>query len=123
MADLGERNYLNKDLQDQSRSSLEGIEEINDYQEETAAEIAQPMSYNRQRVRDNHDSRAAGGGMGLAALALSNLSLIVFPVFFGITGIVLGFIARNRGATSGTWAVAIGVISLFLGMFILPFFR
>ena len=121
MADLGERNYLNEDLQDQSRSSLEGIN--NDYQEETAAEIAQPISYNRQRIRDNDDSQARGGGMGLAALALSILSLFIFPVLFGITGIVLGFIARSRGAASGTWAVAIGAISLFLGMFILPFFR
>ena len=92
------------------------------YHEETAAEIAQPMTFNKQEVRDNSGAKEGGRGIGFAAIALSILSLFVFPVLFGAAGIVLGFVARSKGASSGTWAITIGAISLILGMFILPFF-
>ncbi|MFE4523500.1 hypothetical protein ACFRCQ_15530 [Cytobacillus firmus] len=95
-----------------------------DYSEETAAEIAAPGVYNRSLDRDEEkETAAAGRGVGYAALALSILSLFVLPVLFGATGIVLGFIARRRGSESlGGWAIAIGAISIIVGMFILPFF-
>lgn len=95
-----------------------------DYSEETSAEIAAPGVYNRSVDRDEEtETAAAGRGVGYAALALSILSLFVLPVLFGATGIVLGFIARRRGSESlGGWAIAIGAISIIVGMFILPFF-
>ncbi len=95
-----------------------------DYSEETSAEIAAPGVYNRSANRDEeNETAAAGRGVGYAALALSILSLFVLPVLFGATGIVLGFIARRRGSESlGGWAIAIGAISIIVGMFILPFF-
>ena len=95
-----------------------------DYSEETSAEIAAPGVYNRSVDRDGeNETAAAGRGVGYAALALSILSLFVLPVLFGATGIVLGFIARRRGSESlGGWAIAIGAISIIVGMFILPFF-
>ena len=101
----------------------EGVE-TNTYREETAAEIAAPVTFDRreERDRDAGEVREGGGAIGLSALALSILSLFVFPVLFGGAGIVLGFIARSRGSATGTWAVTIGAISLILGIFILPFF-
>ncbi|UII54889.1 hypothetical protein LS684_14660 [Cytobacillus spongiae] len=95
-----------------------------DYVEETSAEIAAPMSYNRRAViEDERETATAGRGMGFAALALSILSLFVLPVLFGAAGIVLGFLAHRRGSnTLGAWAIGIGAVSIVVGIFILPFF-
>lgn len=94
------------------------------YREETAAEIAAPVTLNRRETSadTNAGAKEGGGAIGLSALALSILSLFVFPVLFGGAGIILGFIARGRGSSAGTWAITIGAISLILGIFILPFF-
>ncbi|WP_425320394.1 hypothetical protein [Neobacillus soli] len=95
-----------------------------EYREETAAEIAAPVPVFRKREQDDVKERAAGGvGMGTLAIALSILSLFVFPILFGAAGIVLGFVARRRGAAGlGAWAIGIGVVSIVIGIFILPFF-
>ncbi|MEH7272916.1 DUF4190 domain-containing protein [Neobacillus vireti] len=101
-----------------------------EYREETAAEIAAPVSITRpvfqERSKDNTGTGTgtnAGTGMGWAALVLSILSLFVMPILFGAAGIVLGFVARRRGAEGlGAWAIGIGVLSIVVGIFILPFF-
>ncbi|MDF2789679.1 MAG: hypothetical protein K0S80_2777 [Neobacillus sp.] len=101
-----------------------------EYKEETAAEIAAPVSLTRptfqERSKDSSGAGTdtkAGTGTGWAALALSILSLFVMPILFGAAGIVLGFVARRRGAESlGAWAIGIGAISIIVGIFILPFF-
>jgi hypothetical protein len=101
-----------------------------EFKEETAAEIAAPVPLTRptfqERSKDGSGARTdtkAGTGMGWAALALSILSLFVMPILFGAAGIVLGFVARRRGAESlGAWAIGIGAISIIVGIFILPFF-
>jgi hypothetical protein len=101
-----------------------------EYKEETAAEIAAPVPITRpsfqERSKDSSGAGTgtkAGTGMGWAALALSILSLFVMPILFGAAGIVLGFVARRRGAESlGAWAIGIGAISIIVGIFILPFF-
>jgi hypothetical protein len=101
-----------------------------DYNEETSAEFAAPTTGSLYRgdtkVRDTDDREtetSAGRGIGLSALALSIISLFVLPILFGAAGIILGFVARRRGATgTGNWAIGIGAISIFVGMFILPFF-
>ena len=123
MADLDERQKL-QELQNEGRFSNNGYIGTEGFQEETAAEIAPPISGYQQGTgtRKNSEMKAGSTGMGLMAIALSILSLFVFPVLLGITGIVLGFIARSRGAKTGTWAIAIGAISLLLGIFVLPFF-
>lgn len=95
---------------------------------ETAAEIAAPVSLAKFRNDDNTGANGqgmaqAGTGMGFLAIALSVLSLFVMPILFGAAGIVLGFVARARGAnTLGAWAIGIGVVSIVIGIFILPFF-
>lgn len=100
-----------------------------DYIEETSAEVAAPLPLNRtinadQRITGDRDRTVAGGrGLGFLALALSILSLFVAPILFGAAGIILGFVARRRGAEGlGNWAIGIGAISIIVGVFILPFF-
>nr|WP_295969671.1 DUF308 domain-containing protein [uncultured Bacillus sp.] len=110
-----------QDLQKDSRSFEEDFG-TDGYQEETSAELAEPLTLRSGEVADNESTAGRSTGLGLAALALSIISLFVFPVLCGIAGIILGFVARRRGASSGTWAIAIGAISLIMGLFILPFF-
>jgi hypothetical protein len=99
-----------------------------DYLEETSAEIAAPATFNQGSTTNAGktnigETMKSGTGIGFAALIISILSLFVAPILFGAVGIVLGFIARRRGATGlGSWAIGIGAISIIVGMFILPFF-
>jgi hypothetical protein len=100
------------------------------YIEETSAEIAAPTSFTgntfsrKDTDMNNRNEKAMEGkGVGFAALALSIISLFVLPILFGAAGIILGFVARRRGANSlGNWAIGLGAISIIVGMFILPFF-
>ncbi|WP_253701308.1 DUF4190 domain-containing protein [Bacillus sp. FJAT-29814] len=98
------------------------------HREETAAEIAAlvPLARNKQQTNQNNNGQAqamGGAGLGTLALALSILSLFVMPILFGAAGIVLGFVARRRGAQGmGAWAIGIGAVSIIIGIFILPFF-
>lgn len=97
---------------------------------ETAAEIAAPVNLRREVIRGREtdgrldDGRAVEGrGLGILALALSIISLFFLPVILGAAGIIVGFIARRRGATAtGSWAIGIGIVSIILGIFIMPFF-
>lgn len=91
------------------------------YQEETAAEIAAPSPVIRRRGSEE-ESTTEGRGLGYSALALSILSLFILPVILGAAGIILGFVARRRGSSLGSWAIGIGTISILVGLFILPFF-
>ncbi|UXH44384.1 DUF4190 domain-containing protein [Rossellomorea vietnamensis] len=95
-----------------------------DYREETAAEIAAPMNVSRDFEDDAaEDVTTSGRVLGYSALALSILSLFILPVIMGAAGIVLGFVARRRGAEMlGAWAIGIGAVSIIVGLFVLPFF-
>lgn len=107
-----------------------------DYETETAAEIAAPVNMGRtyngannatnnatKNDTDQGDRVGTGRGIGYLALALSIISLFILPVILGAAGIIVGFIARRRGATGiGAWAIGIGVVSIILGIFIMPFF-
>ncbi|MCV9884869.1 DUF4190 domain-containing protein [Metabacillus halosaccharovorans] len=99
-----------------------------DYETEAAAEIAAPVNmggtYKAADTETNRGERVGEGkGIGYLALALSIISLFILPVILGAAGIIVGFIARRRGAlTTGAWAIGIGVVSIILGIFIMPFF-
>ncbi|WP_413286404.1 DUF308 domain-containing protein [Bacillus mojavensis] len=95
--------------------------------EETATEIAEPFRASDRSDDQGNDRSGSnvneGRGIGYIALALSIISLFVLPVLLGAAGIIVGYIARRRGAQSlGAWAMGIGVVSLVLGIFIIPFF-
>lgn len=98
-----------------------------DFMEETAAEVTTPIStpINKPVRRDNtlqNKDAVTGNGIGWLALALSIISLFVWPVILGAAGIIVGFIARRRGAEGlGAWAIGIGVVSIIIGIFIVPF--
>nr|WP_239674434.1 YybS family protein [Mangrovibacillus cuniculi] len=98
-----------------------------DFAEETAAEIAAPVRpIGAERVHEHHEVEEEvqhGRAYGYTALALSILSLFIIPVLFGAAGIVVGFVARRKGAHAlGSWAIGIGALSIIIGLFILPFF-
>ncbi|PLR93848.1 hypothetical protein [Bacillus sp. T33-2] len=126
------RQYVNEPEQDaiKTRSGQQ------DYQEETAAEIAAPVSNIKTPNNANNANNGGNAGngqngqaggmtgsvLGYSALALSIMSLFVLPLLFGTAGIVLGFMARRRGASAlGSWAIGIGAVSIIVGIFILPF--
>nr|WP_251555050.1 hypothetical protein [Neobacillus muris] len=97
------------------------------YREEHAAEIAAPVPVSRRIIQtgenNKQETNTAGSGLGTLAIALSVLSLFVMPILFGAAGIILGFVARRRGAdTLGAWAIGLGAVSIIIGIFILPFF-
>ncbi len=95
-----------------------------DYREETAAEIAAPVSLGRDLDYDDDRDESSGGRvMAYSGLALSIISLFVLPVLLGAAGVILGFIARRKGSDAiGSWAIGIGAVSIIIGMFVLPFF-
>lgn len=98
------------------------------FMEETAAEVAVPVAASgnyaeRNRLEAEREDAGEGTGVGWGALILSILSLFFLPVLLGAAGVILGFIARRRGAsTLGAWAIGIGIVSIVIGVFILPFF-
>jgi len=96
-----------------------------DFMEETSAEVS-PVIRNNDNRTDNRDADnegAGGRGIGWLALALSILSLFVMPVILGGAGIILGFVARRRGVTTlATWSIGIGVVSIILALFVIPFY-
>jgi hypothetical protein len=116
VADQDQHRYLDEDTP----------KDASNFREETAAEIAAPVSLGRRRSFDDLRGRErgeAGTGTGFLALALSILSLFVMPIIFGAAGIVLGFMARAKGADGlGAWAIGIGIVSIVIGIFIIPFF-
>lgn len=60
--------------------------------------------------------------VGWVAIALSILSLFMMPILLGGAGIVVGFISRKRNAEwLGNTAITIGVISILISLFFLPF--
>lgn len=92
------------------------------YTEETAAEVAPAINQDRSEIRtDDTNVESGGTALGYSALILSILSLFVFPILFGAVGIIMGFMARNRGAGSlGAWAIGIGVVSIIISLFFAP---
>ena len=121
-----ELNSVDRNLQDIDVYYDNPESDVNkqQYREETAAEIAAPMNVSRDFENDAvEESTTSGRVLGYSSLALSILSLFILPVIMGAAGIVLGFVARRRGAEMlGAWAIGIGAVSIIVGLFVLPFF-
>lgn len=111
---------------------MEKNENRNDYLEETAAEAVPTGAAKRVNTDEAQEDRAepigedeegiGGRGYGYFALALSILSLFFLPVVMGAAGIIIGFIARRRGAEAlGGWAIGIGVAAIIISLFAAPF--
>jgi hypothetical protein len=103
-----------------------------DYNEEAAAEVlplpnqGRVVSRERDDFEDNRTEnveKEAGRGMGFFALILSIASLFFLPVLLGAAGIIVGFVARRRGARSlGNWAIGLGIASIVVSLLFAPFF-
>lgn len=124
MVDLSKKDIEALDNRQSAEIGQNIPNDPSEYREETAAEIAGPVSLDRRRSSDQLGQIALGGsGFGYLALALSIISLFVLPVLLGAAGIILGFIARARGASGlGAWAIGIGIVSMIIGIFVTPFF-
>ncbi|MET3699254.1 hypothetical protein SAMN05877753_102107 [Bacillus oleivorans] len=124
MAD--ERKFIdhNIDVRDTNEEIMEQRINNGDYLEEASTEVAAPFAGPRRNERANtEDTETGGRGLGYVGIALSILALFVLPVLFGAAGIVLGFIARRRGAEGiGATAIGIGAAAIILSLFLAPFF-
>nr|WP_257345980.1 DUF308 domain-containing protein [Pseudalkalibacillus decolorationis] len=114
-----------------NRENGEHRENESDFMEETAAEVV-PLP-EQERVMDKRNDRmetstedantTEGRGIGIFAIALSIVSLFFLPVLLGAAGIIVGFFARRRGATSlGSWAIGLGIASIVISLIFAPFF-
>lgn len=84
--------------------------------EETASEFTEPV----RNVEREDDVQHAYGWI---ALALSIISFFFLPVLFAIAGVILGIVARNRQSyILGYSAIVLGIISLIVQLFIMPYF-
>lgn len=94
-----------------------GIEPDSSRDEEFAAEM----------TVDDADTEITGDmeentTFGWVGIALSIISFFIWPIIFGVAGIVLGFMSRSRGADAlGNIAIAAGAVSILITLFILPF--
>ncbi|MYL33451.1 hypothetical protein GLW08_09125 [Pontibacillus yanchengensis] len=93
-------------------------------------EFAQEAAIDENSVRDpiKSDEKETDmesnvqAGFGWLAVILSVLSFFILPVIMGAAGIIVGFIARRRGAdTLGNTAIIAGAISIVLTLFLAPF--
>lgn len=61
-------------------------------------------------------------GWGWTAVVLSVLSFFMMPVILGAAGVIIGFVAKRRGAdTLGNTAIIAGAVAIILQLFIAPF--
>ncbi|KGX93605.1 hypothetical protein N781_11305 [Pontibacillus halophilus JSM 076056 = DSM 19796] len=93
-------------------------------------EFAQEAAVAGNSVREpvKHDEREsdmtteANAGLGWIAVIVSIVSFFIFPIIFGAVGVIMGFMARRRGAeTLGNTAIVAGAISVVLSLFFATF--
>ncbi|MEN1970515.1 DUF4190 domain-containing protein [Lentibacillus sp. N15] len=118
--DLG---AVDTNLADQDRSVYNPARHADD--EETAAELtADDLGTSSETEVIDDDDTNVNSVYGWVALALSIVSFFWMPVILGAAGIIVGFIARGRGAnTLGMTAIVAGAASIIISLFILPFMR
>ncbi|MCG5103063.1 hypothetical protein [Oceanobacillus alkalisoli] len=89
----------------------EGERRRNRHDEEYAAEFAMDDT-------DTHHNEDVISTYGWIGIVLSFLSFLIWPVFMGAVGIILGFVSRSKGAdTLGNIAIGIGALSIILRIF------
>lgn len=92
--------------------------------EETAAELSVQNVDKPTRTEDEDTGFdiQTNSVVGWIAVALSVISFFWLPILFGAAGIIMGFMARNRHATTlGNIAIAAGGIAILLSLFVTPF--
>ena len=104
-------------------------ERTNDYDVESAAEIAEPIRGTRQADQNQAETQAqadpenGASGLGMTGLGLSILSLFLLPYLIAPVGIILGFMAfRRQARTLGVWAMIVGATALIGALIVYPYF-
>mgnify|MGYP001392149622 CR=1 FL=1 len=70
------------------------------------------MEFAPEQTGVREDANSTYGWIGIV---LSVLSFLVWPLFFGVAGIVFGFVSRSKGADAlGNFAIGIGVLSILI---------
>ncbi|GGB29186.1 hypothetical protein F3157_00180 [Virgibacillus dakarensis] len=114
-----DQDIVGTNLTGQNPSAFNPTRKAND--EETAAELTADDLDTPSRIEDDDDTNASST-YGWVALALSIVSFFWLPIILGGAGIIVGFIARSRGAnTLGMTAIIAGAVSILISLFILPF--
>ncbi|QHS22777.1 DUF4190 domain-containing protein [Virgibacillus sp. MSP4-1] len=95
-------------------------------EEEFAAETAISPNELDDRTqmaeRETHMEETAEAGWGWAAIILSLLAFFMWPLVMGIAGIVVGVMAKRRGAdTLGNIAIVAGIAAIVINLFLAPF--
>lgn len=91
-----------------------------DRDEEVARELSQLEMERYDDIEDTKDQ--ASSVPGWIAIVLSILSFFMMPIILGGAGIIVGFIARNRDSEwLGNTAIAAGVISILITLFVRPY--
>ncbi|KGP90517.1 hypothetical protein N780_05085 [Pontibacillus chungwhensis BH030062] len=84
-----------------------------------AKTVREPIKSDEKESDMDNDVHA---GMGWLAVVLSVVSFFIMPVILGAAGIIVGFMARRRGAeTLGNTAIVAGAISVVLSLVFAPF--
>jgi len=92
--------------------------------EETSSELTADDADTTSEIENMNDDDQSdvNSVYGWVALALSIVSFFWMPIILGGAGIIVGFIARSRGAgTLGMTAIVAGAASIIISLFILPF--
>lgn len=102
--------------------------EQSDFLEELGAE-ATPLEKGtahfdeKASIDKDRGEEQEGTGYGILALVLSIMAFFFLPVVMGAAGIIIGFIARSKGAgTWGAWAIGVGAAAIVINLFAAPFF-
>lgn len=87
---------------------------LDDYREETGAEISGDIDSNGVDTNAN-------ATLGWIAVVLSAISFFWLPILMGASGIIVGIFARTRNAeVLGNIAIIAGAVSIILSLFINP---
>ncbi len=89
------------------------------FNEETSSELVDHDVTDRDKTE--MDDTELQNVYGWISIALSVVSFFLLPFILAVAGIVVGFIARTKGAPIlGNTAIVIGALSIIVRLFILP---
>lgn len=89
---------------------------------ENDIEFASEFISEEKRQADVDTDEFMNQSFGWLAVVLAILAFFTMPILFGIAGIVLGFISRNRGHLwLGNTAIVLSVLALIIQLIIFPF--
>lgn len=91
-----------------------------EYAQEFAADYA-PQALTPDPETANKNMEKAQTGFGWFAVVIAIASLFILPIFLSVGAVIVGFIAKGKGAdTLGNTAIIIGALSFVITLFIVP---